>query len=221
MLFLSGLTLMFWVGLFGFLVILALMESSKGYYLTTVPFTITVGLLYCYFAGYNPFPDIAHNFHWIMLGAIGYLVVGSFWSWFMLGEKVEKDGERMTDNINLLSERIDLRPRPNMTVEEIIEYAQKQYTPTVRQYYSRLVGWIANWPVSMAVWVLNDFLDKLFKKIIEHMTVLYNRVITKVMGRAVANLDVENLKRKAEEAARQATQNRNRLSGHPADSRFT
>lgn len=182
--FIETFTLTFWglVAVWIIVEILFAVEYERGYRFTA--FAVFLGVL-ALFTTFNPFMWAWENPGDVIVWALIYVAIGAAWSlvkWHMfVGDKAREYAKQRPElYATYQSQNVAApggEPRyASFSVWLAEHYYGRKYPPTAKDEAGRIQFWTAWWPFSMAATVIGDFLWRLFRKIYELMSGLYDRI---------------------------------------------
>jgi hypothetical protein len=111
---------------------------------------------------------------WLLL-VTGYLSIGAIWSFFKFRCEYAEECRRG------FSSRFDRE----LDCQAFLE----KHGPSVSDFHERIIGWIAWWPISVAIYCLFDLLMHLCERVYELLSGIYEGIAKRVRSSVAASLE--------------------------------
>ena len=122
------------------------------------------------------FTFVMLNLKIILIGIIGYFVLGGIWSifkWYRLNIKIRNSYNRAINN--------------NSSKDYAKSYAKeinsvRSFPPVANEQKSTIVFWIVSWPFSIVTWILGDFVVDVCNYIYELLASVYTSITKSIFA---------------------------------------
>jgi len=169
----------FWVGLVTFLTLLIICEACESGLWSFV--TLVVAGVALHFSLESPglWGWVRHNYVTLLLGAVGYVIVGMPWAvfkWYLFA----------------LDKRDEYQNHLNKHNNLVLQSLRKVYPPRVADNKARLTRWMSLWPQSMIWTLFEDLLRRLYERLVQFMSGTLDRISKHVFREHLRDFEKEN-----------------------------
>jgi hypothetical protein len=117
-----------------------------------------------------------------------YFVVGVVWSfvkwWLYIKEFVERiiDVDKLKETVkDKKKELVDSKDYDKEKVRGLINKKK----PHVKDYKGRIAGWISYWPISFIWSILNDFIKRMVRQLVDYLGDYYQGITNRIFNKLI------------------------------------